>query len=409
MNLIVAQSGGPTSVINSSLAGVIDSGIDNEFDKIFVSMNGIEGIINNNIRLVDSEVFARDNMAKALKARPASILGSCRFKLDNDLDSPVYEKIFENLKKNEISLFVYIGGNDSMDTVTKLNKYISYKNIEGINVIGCPKTIDNDLEGMDHSPGFGSSAKYITSTLRSLRCDVDIYDLESVTFVEIMGRHAGWLAASSLLANYNYKKDLVNLIYVPENETSIEEILADIKNELRNEKNLLVAIAEGFRDVDGVLSEEVFTNTKDGFNHPVVSGVGQRLADLVRERLDIKSRAVELNIAQRSNTMISETDSKEAYNLGYKAVEIGMENTNLVPVLRRKDGEKYEVYYTEVRPEEIANKEMKIPQEWLKDMKTLEKNMYKYALPLIEGEVAQTFEDGMPVFVDICDFTKEIK
>ena len=408
MNLIVAQSGGPTSVINSSLAGVIDSGIDNEFDKIFVSMNGIEGIINDNIRLVDQEIFARDNMAKALKARPASILGSCRFKLDNDLDSPIYEKIFENLAKNEISLFIYIGGNDSMDTVTKLNKYISYKNIEGINVIGCPKTIDNDLEGMDHSPGFGSSAKYITSTLRSLRCDVDIYDLESVTFVEIMGRHAGWLAASSLLANYNYKKDLVNLIYVPEDETSIDEILDDIKNELKNEKNLLVAIAEGFRDVDGVLSEEVFTNTKDGFNHPVVSGVGQRLADLVRERLDIKSRAVELNIAQRSNTMISETDSKEAYNLGYKAVEIGMENTNLVPVLRRKDGEEYEVYYTQVRPEEIANKEMKIPQEWLKDMKSLEKNMYKYALPLIKGEVPQTFEDGMPVFVDIEDFTKEI-
>ena len=177
MNLIVAQSGGPTSVINSSLAGVIDSGIDNDFDKIFVSMNGIEGIINDNIHLVDSEIFAKDNMAKALKARPASILGSCRYKLDNDLDSPVYEKIFENLAKNEISLFVYIGGNDSMDTVTKLNKYIDHKNIEGINVIGCPKTIDNDLEGMDHSPGFGSSAKYINASLRSLRCDVDIYDL----------------------------------------------------------------------------------------------------------------------------------------------------------------------------------------------------------------------------------------
>lgn len=408
MNLIVAQSGGPTSVINSSLAGVIDSGIDNDFDKIFVSMNGIEGIINDNIRLVDTETFAKNNMAKALKARPASILGSCRFKLDHDLDSPIYEKIFENLAKNDISLFVYIGGNDSMDTVTKLNKYIEYKNIEGINVIGCPKTIDNDLEGMDHAPGFPSSAKYITQTLRALRCDVDIYDLESVTFVEIMGRHAGWLAASSLLANYGYKKDLVNLIYVPEDETSIDQILNDIENALKREKNLLVAIAEGFRDVDGVLSEEVFANTKDGFNHPVVSGVGQRLSDLVRDRLNIKSRAVELNIVQRSNIIISETDSKEAYNLGYKAVEIGIENTNLVPVLRRKEGEEYQVYYTEVRPDEIANKEMKIPKEWLKDMKTLEENIHKYALPLIQGEVAQTFKNGMPVFVDIEDFTREI-
>lgn len=372
MNLIVAQSGGPTSVINSSLAGVIDSGIDNDFEKIFVSMNGIEGIINENIRLVDAEVFTKDNMTKKLKARPASILGSCRFKLDDNLDSPVYEKIFAVLKKYDIGLFVYIGGNDSMDTVKKLNAHIDYKKIEGINVIGCPKTIDNDLEGMDHSPGFGSAAKYIASTLRSLRCDVDIYDLESVTFVEIMGRHAGWLAASSLVANYDYPKDLVNLLYIPEDEMSIDELLDDIREALKKEKNLLVAIAEGFRDTGGILSEEVFTNTKDGFNHAIVSGVGQRLADLVRDRLDIKSRAVELNIVQRSNTLISEVDSKEAYNLGYKAVEIGINRTNLVPVLRRKCGETYEVYYTEVAPDEIANREMKIPQKWLVDKKTLQ-------------------------------------
>ena len=408
MNLIVAQSGGPTSVINSSLAGVIDSGIDNDFEKIFVSMNGIEGIINENIRLVDAEVFTKDNMTKKLKARPASILGSCRFKLDDDLDSPVYEKIFAVLKKNDIGLFVYIGGNDSMDTVKKLNAYIDYKKIEGINVIGCPKTIDNDLEGMDHSPGFGSAAKYIASTLRSLRCDVDIYDLESVTFVEIMGRHAGWLAASSLVANYDYPKDLVNLLYIPEDEMSIDELLDDIKKALKTEKNLLVAIAEGFRDTGGILSEEVFTNTKDGFNHPIVSGVGQRLADLVRDRLKIKSRAVELNIVQRSNTLISEVDSKEAYNLGYKAVEIGTDRTNLVPVLRRKEGKDYEVYYTEVAPDEIANREMKIPQEWLVDKKTLEEKIQAYALPLIEGEVDQTYEKGMPVFVKIEDFTREI-
>ena len=408
MNLIVAQSGGPTSVINSSLAGVIDSGIDNDFDKIFVSMNGIEGIINENIRLVDAEVFTKENMTKKLKARPASILGSCRFKLDDDLDSPVYEKIFAVLKKNDIGLFVYIGGNDSMDTVKKLNTYIDYKKIERINVIGCPKTIDNDLEGMDHSPGFGSAAKYIASTLRSLRCDVDIYDLESVTFVEIMGRHAGWLAASSLIANYDYPKDLVNLLYIPEDEMSIDELLDDIREALKKEKNLLVAIAEGFRDTGGILSEEVFTNTKDGFNHPIVSGVCQRLADLVRDRLNIKSRAVELNIVQRSNTLISEVDSREAYNLGYRAVEIGIDRTNLVPVLRRKEGETYEVYYTEVAPDEIANREMKIPQEWLVDKKTLQEKILAYALPLIEGEVDQTYEKGMPVFVKIEDFTREI-
>lgn len=408
MNLIVAQSGGPTSVINSSLAGVIDSGIDNEFEKIFVSMNGIEGIINENIRLVDAEIFARENISKKLKARPASILGSCRYKLDYDLDNPVYEKIFDVLKKNNIGVFVYIGGNDSMDTVKKLNSYITYKKIEGINVVGCPKTIDNDLEGMDHSPGFGSAAKYIAKTMRSLRCDVDIYDLESVTFVEIMGRHAGWLAASSLVSNYNYHKDLVNLLYIPEDETTIDELLGDIKEALRTEKNLLVAIAEGFRDTEGVLSEEVFANTKDGFNHPIVSGVGERLANLVRDRLSIKSRAVELNIVQRSNTTISATDSKEAYQLGYRAVELGLTNTNVIPVLRRKEGDNYEVYYTEVNPDEIANKEMKIPKDWLCDKKTLEEKIQAYVLPLIAGEIEETNEDGMPVFVRIEDFTKEI-
>lgn len=407
MNLIVAQSGGPTSVINSSLAGVIDSGIDNEFEKIFVSMNGIEGIINENIRLVDAEIFARENISKKLKARPASILGSCRYKLDYDLDNPVYEKIFDVLKKNNIGVFVYIGGNDSMDTVKKLNSYITYKKIEGINVVGCPKTIDNDLEGMDHSPGFGSAAKYIAKTMRSLRCDVDIYDLESVTFVEIMGRHAGWLAASSLVSNYNYHKDLVNLLYIPEDETTIDELLGDIKEALKTEKNLLVAIAEGFRDTDGVLSEEVFANTKDGFNHPIVSGVGERLANLVRDRLSIKSRAVELNIVQRSNTTISATDSKEAYQLGYRAVELGLTKTNVIPVLRRKEGDNYEVYYTEVNPDEIANKEMKIPKDWLCDKKTLEEKIQAYVLPLIAGEIEETNEDGMPVFVRIEDFTKE--
>lgn len=408
MNLIVAQSGGPTSVINSSLAGVIDSGIDNEFEEIFVSMNGIEGIINENIRLVDAEVFARENISKKLKARPASILGSCRYKLDYDLDNPVYEKIFDVLKKNNIGVFVYIGGNDSMDTVKKLNSYITYKKIEGINVVGCPKTIDNDLEGMDHSPGFGSAAKYIAKTMRSLRCDVDIYDLESVTFVEIMGRHAGWLAASSLVSNYNYHKDLVNLLYIPEDETTIDELLGDIKKALGTEKNLLVAIAEGFRDTEGGLSEEVFANTKDGFNHPIVSGVGERLSNLVRDRLSIKSRAVELNIVQRSNTTISATDSKEAYQLGYRAVELGLTNTNVIPVLRRKEGKDYEVYYTEVNPDEIANKEMKIPKDWLCDKKTLEEKIQAYVLPLIAGEIEETNEDGMPVFVRIEDFTKEI-
>lgn len=406
MNCIVAQSGGPTSVINSSLAGVIQAGIDNDFDKIYLSLNGIEGILHRNIREVDKDKFEKNKAKDRLMARPSSILGSCRFKLPKDIDDEIYRKIFAFLKEKEINVFVYIGGNDSMDTVKKLNEYIQKYKIEDINVVGCPKTIDNDLNGMDHSPGFGSAAKYIAHTLRNIRNDVDIYDLESVTIVEIMGRHAGWLAASSLLANHKMDKDLVNLVYVPEINKSIEEIVADIKEEMKAEKNLIIAMAEGFRDRDSYLDKQMFTNSDDGFNHPIISGVAQRLADYLREKLGVKARAVELNIVQRTASTISKTDTEEAFKLGYKALSLGINQTNLIPVLRRKEGQAYEIFYTEVEPDLIANKEMKIPETWLADKKTFQEKMIAYALPLIQGELGQSFESGMPVYVNLCDFTK---
>lgn len=404
MNIIVAQSGGPTSVINSSLAGVITAGIENDFDKIYLSLHGIEGIINDEIKEVDKEKYIHSNIKEKLMARPSSILGSCRFKLPESFDDEIFKKIFTTLKDYEISTFVYIGGNDSMDTVMKLNTYMKENNVRGINIIGCPKTIDNDLMEMDHSPGFGSAAKYIASTLRTLRTDVDIYDLKSVTFVEIMGRHAGWLAASSLSANYKMEKEVVNLVYLPEDKKSLDQVFDEIDDALKYENNLIVAVAEGFRDKDNKLDEETFTNKNDAFGHKIVSGVASRLADIVRDRLNIKSRAVELSIVQRTSNLISKTDANEAYNLGYKAVEIGMEKTNLIPVLKRKDTDSYEVYYEAVSPEKIANKEMKIPESWLIDKKTLEEKIAAYTLPLIEGSIEQNYENGMPVFVKLDDF-----
>lgn len=406
MNCIIAQSGGPTSVINSSLAGVIQGSLDNNFDNIYLSLHGIEGIINKDILEVDKKKFVRGGVKEKLMARPSSILGSCRFKLPEDLNDDIYKKIFEFLLEKEINVFVYIGGNDSMDTVKKLNAYILSNNIEGINVIGCPKTIDNDLNGMDHSPGFGSAAKYICQSLRTIRADVDIYDLESVTIVEIMGRHAGWLAASSLLADFGYHKELVNLVYVPEESKSLKEIEEEVKEKIKYEKNLIIAMAEGFRDTDSYLDKPMFSNSDDGFNHPIVSGVAQRLADYLRDKLGVKSRAVELNIVQRTSNHISKTDADEAFKLGYLALKLGLDKTNLIPVLRRKEGKSYEVFYTEVEPDLIANKEMKIPESWLKDRKILREKITAYALPLIQGEVEQRYENGMPVFVELSDFTK---
>ncbi|MDU3153719.1 MAG: 6-phosphofructokinase, partial [Anaerococcus hydrogenalis] len=224
MNCLIGQSGGPTAVINSSLAGAIQAGIDFDFDNIFVSLNGIEGLLHNNIKFVDKDLFKNNNVKEMLKKRPSSILGSCRYKLPEDIDDDVYKQIFDILKKYEISTFVYIGGNDSMDTVMKLNLYIEKNKIDWVNIVGCPKTIDNDLCEMDHSPGFGSAAKFVNSTLRQIRLDCDIYPIKSITFVEIMGRNAGWLTATSYLANYKSDKDIVNLVYLPEDEKSLDDI-----------------------------------------------------------------------------------------------------------------------------------------------------------------------------------------
>lgn len=404
MNAIIAQSGGPTSVINSSLAGAISAYIENGFDHIYLSLNGIEGIISGNYREVDKDSFIRNKISEKLMARPSSILGSCRFKLSDDMEDENYKQIFQTLEELEITSLVYIGGNDSMDTVMKLNSYMDCNNISGINVIGCPKTIDNDLCQMDHSPGFGSAAKFINQSLLTLRTDVDIYNLKSVTFVEIMGRNAGWLAASSLLSNHQAGKDVVNLLYLPEDNKSLDEVIEEIKKALKSENNLIVALAEGFRDRERLLDKSMFSNTDDGFNHKIVAGVGERLADIIRNELEIKSRSVELSLLQRTNTTISKTDAKEAYELGYKAAKLSKDKTNLIPILVREDTDQYKVTYTEVSPEKIANLEKKIPEEWIKDKNTLQEKIVNYALPLIEGEVNQKYEHGLPVFVKLDDF-----
>lgn len=406
MNCLVGQSGGPTAVINSSLAGVIQAGIDLNYDGIFLSLNGIEGIINKNIKKVDKDLFEKNFGKDRLKKRPSSILGSCRYKLPEDLDDEVYGKIFENFKTYKIDTFVYIGGNDSMDTVMKLNAYIEKNKIGWINVVGCPKTIDNDLCEMDHSPGFGSAAKFVNTVLRQVRLDCDIYPIKSITFVEIMGRNAGWLTATSYLSNYKRDKDVVNLLYLPEDKKSLEDIKEEIKEKLKEDNNLVVAVSEGFMDKDYLLENEKQKSFDKGFNHPIIAGIGQKISDYIHKELEIKTRCVELNIVQRTSFLISKTDSDEAFELGYLALKEGKVKTNIVPFLKREENNPYKVSYSTTNPANIANKEKKIPKEWLANRKVLEEKMIEYALPLVQGQIDQEYSDGIFDYIKLEDFAK---
>lgn len=406
MNCLIGQSGGPTAVINSSLAGAIVAGIEQGFDNVLLSLNGIEGLLNDNIKSVDKELFEKRKVKERLKKRPSSILGSCRFKLSDDLSDKQYEKIFENLKKYQISTFVYIGGNDSMDTVMKLNKYIEIKGIDWVNIVGCPKTIDNDLCEMDHSPGFASASKFVNSALRQIRLDCDIYPIKSITFVEIMGRNAGWLTATSYLSNYKMDKDIVNLVYLPEDSKTLDDIKKEIIDKFKEDNNLVIAISEGFMDKEKKLENDRRQSFDKGFNHPIIAGIGQKISDYMKSKLKVKTRAVELNIVQRTSYIISKTDSNEAYELGYSALKEGKNNTNIVPILVREDSDEYKIRYTSTNPSKIANKEKKIPEKWLESREILKEKIIEYALPLIKGEVEQEFSDGIFSYIKLEDFVK---
>lgn len=387
---------------------MISAAIDRGVDHIYGMENGIAGLIEGRVIEVDQKTYKSKNIEDELKSEPAAIFGSCRYKLPEDLSDEVYGRIFETLKKYQISSFIYIGGNDSMDTVVKLNKYIEKNNIQGINVLGVPKTIDNDLREMDHSPGFGSAAKYVATALKLVRTDVNIYNVKSVTFVEIMGRNAGWLAASALLANYKEPRRAVNLLYLKEVEKTKEEILFDIKQGLEYENNLVIAVSEGFMDKEGYFERTDCASFDSGFGHPVISGIGEKLSNFVSNKLGIKSRSVELNILQRTSFLISGQDSKEAFELGESALIKSMEETNLIPIVKREEGKDYQYYIDYVKPDLIANKEKLIPQDWLESYTVLEDKIVDYALPLIQGEIRESFTNGMISFIKKGDFTKKV-
>ena len=322
-NLLVAQSGGPTAAINATVAGVIAAAMSSrEVDGIWGAVNGIKGVLEE--RFVDlRNKITGTNELDILCQTPAAALGSCRFKLkSSEEDSSQLEEIIRIFRKNGIAYFIYAGGNDSMDTVDKLSAYCRENHIDDIMIVGAPKTIDNDLVGTDHCPGFGSAAKYIGTTFAELERDCHVYDTKAVTIVEVMGRNAGWLTAASALARNNGGKG-PNLIYLCEPAFSVETFVEDVKNELRDNDSVLVAISEGIKDKNGVyISESVQSGAVDTFVNSYIEGSARVLEDAVRREIGCKVRSIELNLMQRCAAHIaSATDIQESRMLGMTACQ----------------------------------------------------------------------------------------
>ena len=401
-NLIVGQSGGPTAVINSSLCGVVSEGLAHpeEIDHVYGMVNGIEGFLNGTI--LDFAQALPGEKLELLKTTPGAYLGSCRYKLPESLEDPVYPKLFAKFEEMNIGWFFYIGGNDSMDTVSKLSRYAA--SIDSpIRFIGEPKTIDNDLVHTDHTPGFGSAARYVASTVREIVLDASVYEKKSVTIVEIMGRHAGWLTAAGALAR-KYQGDNPVLIYLPETAFDQESFLQKVEQAFEKNCNVIVCVSEGIHDAQGTFICEYDNSVgTDTFGHKMLAGCGKYLENLVRNRLGVKARSVELNVSQRcSAAMISVTDQQEAFSAGVFGVQAALrgETGKMVSFVRSLDSD----YHLECGLEDvnlICNQEKTVPTEWIcNDGSDVTEDFIAYAKPLIQGAAQiPVGEDGLPLFV----------
>lgn len=400
-NLIVGQSGGPTTVINSSLAGVFSAAKKLGVEKIYGMRNGIKGFLrNDNVDL--STIFDTDEKIDLLKQTPASFLGSCRYKLPEiSVDSEIYKKIFKILDDMDIKFFLYIGGNDSMDTIKKLSEYGDSIGSD-IRFIGVPKTIDNDLAVTDHSPGFGSAAKYIATTIRELVCDCRIYDVEAVTVIEIMGRHAGWLTASAALAR-DEDCEGADLIYLPETDFDESKFIERLKVLLSKKHSVVVAISEGIRNSDGKFICELGIDNAsvDVFGHKMLSGAGKYLENKIKREISgIKCRSIELSTLQRCAAHIaSKTDIDEAFEVGYESVKAALDGqTGKVLVFKRISDNPYKCQVESCSISEIANVEKKVPLEWISDG-YVTKEAENYIKPLIQGEIPLVMNKGVPKLI----------
>lgn len=403
-NLIVGQSGGPTAVINSSLYGVVSEALrhSENIEHVYGMVNGIEGFLNGTI-LDFTQALPGENLS-GLKVTPGAYLGSCRYKLPESLEDPVYPKLFQKFEEMNIGYFFYIGGNDSMDTVSKLSRYAARIGSD-IRILGEPKTIDNDLVHTDHTPGFGSAARYVASTVREITIDANVYEKKSVTIIEIMGRHAGWLTAASALAR-KYTGDNPLLIYLPETAFDQEAFLKAIEKSFEKNCNVIVCVSEGIHDAEGTFICEYDNSVgTDTFGHKMLAGCGKYLENLVRSRLGVKARSVELNVSQRcSASMMSATDQQEAIAAGAFGVQAALngETGKMISFIRQENADG--TYHMECGLEDvnaICNEEKTVPLEWIcADGSDVTEDFIRYARPLIRGNVEiPCSEDGLPAFV----------
>ena len=398
MNIAVAQSGGPTVAINASLLGVFEAAFKaRKIKTVYGSLNGIEGIIKDNLINLNDTLKSKENR-EILKQTPATALGSCRYKLpDYTLDSKVYETITENLIKHNIKAFFYIGGNDSMDTTAKLSEYMSQNDID-IKVIGVPKTIDNDLLITDHTPGFGSAAKFVTTALSEIVRDSSVYDLKSVTIVEIMGRHAGWLTASTCLL-HNEGELAPHLIYLPEAEFSTDKFLKDVAEKLEQYDSVIVAVSEGIS-----LGEAKISAT-DSFGHIALSGIGKQLEEVIKQSpISCKTRSIEINVLQRCSAHISsKTDIEESVKIGSAAVKAALSGeSGKMMCFKRVSDNPYKVEIISADAKDIANGEKKFPKEWInEDGNNVNNDAFAYFIPLIKGENTIKTKNGLPLHLKL--------
>lgn len=398
---IIGQSGGPTAVINASAQGVIQAALQNPaITRVLGAAHGIKGVLADQLYDMSLEDA---NELDLLQYTPSSALGSCRYKLAAaEQDDTDYRRILEIFKKYDVRYFFYNGGNDSMDTCNKISKYMQSVGYP-CHIIGVPKTIDNDLFGTDHCPGFASAAKYIATSCMELYHDARVYDTGTVVVVEIMGRHAGWLAGAAGVATWaNAGPDLV---YLPEVDFVMEDFLRDVERIYRETGNCLIAVSEGIHYADGTFVSEAKTSATDGFGHAQLGGLAAMLADTVKQKLGAKVRGIELSLLQRcASHLASETDLAEAYLAGKTAVDAATsgQSDKMVAFSCTREGGTYRCDTQLIDLTTVANVEKKVPRDWINPAGNgVEQPFIDYVLPLIQGEAVRPLENGLPRFAQL--------